>query len=1067
MSSRPSCDDVSYSIRQEIMRFESVHPNIYALYDLVDSIDDKNIAESLRQLIVSIEDAFVNSQEWTLSRTVSSIKLGLLGSIHSGKSALVHRYLTGTYLRDESPEGGRFKKEVSVDNRSHLLLIRDEGGPPDKQFSHWIDGVVFVFSLEDLESYRVVYEYFKSLNAYRNTKGLPIVLVGTQETNREPHTRVIDDALARKLATDLKRCAYYETCAAYGLNVERVFQDVCSKIMMSRSNHFEDITPRATTPQYVDPASACAVEIQMGGEGGASQNSLMLASKCPVADQSSQENNADPESTTPGSTPTHSRRNRRKSNLFQRKNDDDKSRDKNSWGVGFGRVIPLKQGYLYKRKSKPLNMDWKTKKYVTLTNDACLTYHPTIRDYMENTHGKKIDLTRVTVKIPGVPFRQIGGFITSNGLLRTQVDGATRDEKGSTSLKKRHRRLKSNPKCNQDGNDSEGYGFQLISVDRQWYFEATDLEDRDNWVVLIERAIVNRFQLDEPQKRPPLQQSGPLMDPESFVCRSDVSLPPKFQGAYSNTNPAANFNPADRPGGKRHSEQAPITAQVTQKIRSIAGNDCCADCGAPDPDWASLNLGTLVCIGCSGVHRQLGTHVSRIRSLHLDEWSQESIAVMCAIGNTLANSVWEAAVPLNVRNRKKPEPASPREDKENWIRAKYDVQEFLPPLPYPDAPLQQQLIDAIARQDTRQVILCLALATPETVNAPYSRQDPRAAIHIAATLGNTVYLQLLFWNGGDPTVTDNDGRNAFYYAHCSQKYDCAQFLLRNGCPQQMVPPLPISRTLVPVDALTQSASLQHQFSVPAYPSSTATSIVSHLSPLDRYEPHDCCPVSSIPFDSSAAVLAPTHHFSHLQQQIPSNEFSGFSSKTDGSVNSDHSSVAVSRIVGASSHSFLHDTGVAAKSISSLSQSSDPTSSGKLPTGALDPAGRLTATAAAHPTSRPIFVPTTKPNLYAGEKANHALGVTLPRRPVHAVQTDIKLPQPPVSHQKPQQQHFNNDQTATTATTTIATRDPFTDQISKSSASYVRPNSDSNISARLPGAVSTPEHLVDDEQEIGL
>lgn len=37
--------------------------------------------------------------------------------------------------------------------------------------------------------------------------------------------RVIDDARARKLSNDLKRCTYYETCATYGLNVERVFQD--------------------------------------------------------------------------------------------------------------------------------------------------------------------------------------------------------------------------------------------------------------------------------------------------------------------------------------------------------------------------------------------------------------------------------------------------------------------------------------------------------------------------------------------------------------------------------------------------------------------------------------------------------------------------------------------------------------------------------------------------------------------------------------------------------------------------------------------------------------------------
>lgn len=78
-------------------------------------------------------DSFVNSQEWTLSRSVPDIRLGIVGSLSSGKSALVHRYLTGSYMQEESPEGGRFKKEVVVDGQSYLLLIRDEGGPPELQ----------------------------------------------------------------------------------------------------------------------------------------------------------------------------------------------------------------------------------------------------------------------------------------------------------------------------------------------------------------------------------------------------------------------------------------------------------------------------------------------------------------------------------------------------------------------------------------------------------------------------------------------------------------------------------------------------------------------------------------------------------------------------------------------------------------------------------------------------------------------------------------------------------------------------------------------------------------------
>ncbi|KAF8562610.1 hypothetical protein P879_11440 [Paragonimus westermani] len=261
MGSLSSADEVAHSVRQEIIRFESVHPSIYAIYDLIDAIEDKNISESLRQLVVSIEDAFVNSQEWTLSYCVPDIKLGLLGSVQSGKSALVHRYLTGTYLHEESPEGGRFKKEVSVDNQSHLLLIRDEGGPPDQQFSHWVDGIIFVFSLENFESYQTVYDYFARLTTYRNTSNLPILLVGTQDSNCEPYVRVVDDARARKLASDLDRCVYYETCAAYGLNVERVFQDgnanchrllllACLRILHARSAPPAYQPPRPTTPQF-------------------------------------------------------------------------------------------------------------------------------------------------------------------------------------------------------------------------------------------------------------------------------------------------------------------------------------------------------------------------------------------------------------------------------------------------------------------------------------------------------------------------------------------------------------------------------------------------------------------------------------------------------------------------------------------------------------------------------------------------------------------------------------------------------------------------------------------------
>lgn len=263
----------SAAIRGEIHRFESVHPNIYAIYDLVERIDDLALQNQIREHVISIEDSFVNSQEWTLSRSVPELKVGIVGNLSSGKSALVHRYLTGTYVQEESPEGGRFKKEIVVDGQSYLLLIRDEGGPPELQFAAWVDAVVFVFSLEDEISFQTVYNYFLRLSSYRNTAEVPMVLVGTQDAISAANPRVIDDARARKLSNDLKRSTYYETCSTYGLNVERVFQDVAQKVVALRKKQQLSIGPCKSLPNSpshssVPSASIPSVHINQAANGG-------------------------------------------------------------------------------------------------------------------------------------------------------------------------------------------------------------------------------------------------------------------------------------------------------------------------------------------------------------------------------------------------------------------------------------------------------------------------------------------------------------------------------------------------------------------------------------------------------------------------------------------------------------------------------------------------------------------------------------------------------------------------------------------------------------------------------
>ncbi|KAK7247249.1 hypothetical protein RIF29_42128 [Crotalaria pallida] len=106
-------------------------------------------------------------------------------------------------------------------------------------------------------------------------------------------------------------------------------------------------------------------------------------------------------------------------------------------------------------------------------------------------------------------------------------------------------------------------------------------------------------------------------------------------------------------------------------------NRFCADCNSPDPKWASANIGVFVCLKCCGVHRSLGSHISKILSVTLDEWSEEEIDSMFEVGgNASANSIYEAYFPEGFT---KPAPDASNEQRTKFIRSKYERQEFLKP----------------------------------------------------------------------------------------------------------------------------------------------------------------------------------------------------------------------------------------------------------------------------------------------------------------------------------------------------------------------------------------------------
>jgi hypothetical protein len=212
------------------------------------------------------------------------------------------------------------------------------------------------------------------------------------------------------------------------------------------------------------------------------------------------------------------------------------------------------------------------------------------------------------------------------------------------------------------------------------------------------------------------------------------------------------------------------TSEVRGPGDPRAVNLFCADCGENAPTWCCLNWGTCICINCSGVHREMTSTVSKVRSLTLDRLDPKFLSVFACIGNELGNRILEHALPLEG----KPARNADRARRETFIRRKYSECEFV---------AIDELVDmrnAIQSDDTLQVFRGICQLRK------LKKSDPDI-LRIAAAYGNPTICLIVGLNSVNIDGLDDQGWSALSYASFYGRIEAAEALMAIGCDPRSSP----------------------------------------------------------------------------------------------------------------------------------------------------------------------------------------------------------------------------------------------------------------------------------------